>query len=108
MSIQKLVKLAAAVCVVAAASSAHGRSLLYYYDFDKVENNALVYTGVNKGTGTVEPTFKQSGSSPLGFVSGGALGSGHAFSETSASSLWLGDGSASLGCGTDRGFTISF
>ena len=33
--------LAATVCA-AAASSAHGRSLLYYYDFDKVENGALI------------------------------------------------------------------
>ena len=99
--------LAVTLCA-AAASSAHGRSLLYYYDFDKVENGALVYTGVNKGTGALEPTFKQNGSNPLGFVSGGALGSGYAFSESSPSSLWLGDGSASLGCGTDRGFTISF
>ena len=99
--------LAVAFCV-AAASSANARSLLYYYDFDTVKNGALVYTGVNKGTGTLEPTFKQSGSNPLGFVSGGALGSSYAFSETSSSSLWLGDGSASLGCNTDRGFTISF
>ena len=99
--------LAVTLCA-AAASSAYGRSLLYYYDFDKVENGALVYTGVNKGTGALEPTFKKNGSNPLGFVSGGALGSGYALSETSPSSLWLGDGSASLGCGTDRGFTISF
>ena len=49
--------------------AASARSLLYYYDFDKVENGALVYTGVNKGTGALEPTFKQSGSNPLGFVS---------------------------------------
>ena len=103
-----VVSLLAATLCVAAASSAHGRSLLYYYDFDKVENGALVYTGVNKGTGALEPTFKQSGSNPLGFVSGGALGSGYALSESSPSSLWLGDGSASLGCSTDRGFTISF
>ena len=105
MSTNKLIAVAA---VAASAMTAQGRSLLYYYDFDKVENGALVYTGVNKGTGTLEPTFKQSGSNPLGFVSGGAFGSDHAFSETSSSSLWLGDGSASLGCNTDRGFTISF
>ena len=101
-------KLVAAVVVAASAITANARSLLYYYDFDKVVNGALVYTGVNKGTGALEPTFKQSGSNPLGFVSGGALGSDYAFSETSSSSLWLGDGSASLGCNTDRGFTISF
>ena len=101
-------KLVAAVVFAASAMAANARSLLYYYDFDKVENGALVYTGVNKGTGALEPTFKQSGSNPLGFVSGGALGSGYAFSESSPSSLWLGDGSASLGCSTDRGFTISF
>lgn len=101
-------KLIAAVAVAASAMAANARSLLYYYDFDKVENGALVYTGVNKGTGALEPTFKQNGSNPLGFVSGGALGSGYALSESSPSSLWLGDGSASLGCSTDRGFTISF
>ena len=101
-------KLVAAVVFAASAMAANARSLLYYYDFDKVENGALVYTGVNKGTGALEPTFKQSGSNPLGFVSGGALGSGYALSESSPSSLWLGDGSASLGCSTDRGFTISF
>ena len=101
-------KLIAAVAVAASAMTASARSLLYYYDFDKVENGALVYTGVNKGTGALEPTFKQSGSNPLGFVSDGALGSGYALSESSPSSLWLGDGSASLGCSTDRGFTISF
>ena len=101
-------KLIAAVAVAASAMTASARSLLYYYDFDKVENGALVYTGVNKGTGALEPTFKQSDSNPLGFVSGGALGSGYAFSESSPSSLWLGDGSASLGCGTTQGFTISF
>ena len=62
-------KLIAAVTVAASAMAASARSLLYYYDFDKVENGALVYTGVNKGTGALEPTFKQSGSNPLGFVS---------------------------------------
>ena len=33
--------LAVTLCV-GAASSAYGRSLLYYYDFDKVENGALI------------------------------------------------------------------
>ena len=97
-----------AAAIAASAMTANARSLLYYYDFDKVVNGALVYTGVNKGTGALEPTFKQNGSNPLGFVSGGALGSGYALRESSPSSLWLGDGSASLGCNTDRGFTISF
>ena len=46
-------KLVAAVVVAASAMAVNARSLLYYYDFDKVENGALVYTGVNKGTGAL-------------------------------------------------------
>lgn len=87
---------------------AQARSMLYYIDFDTVTDGALVYTGVNKGTGTAELEFKQDGSDPLGFIEGGALGSSHAFYSSSNSSLWLGGDSASLDCGTERGFTISF
>ena len=43
---------AAAMCVATAPSPSYARSLLYYFDFDKVENGALVYEDVNKGTGT--------------------------------------------------------
>ena len=99
--------IAAAMCAAMAPSNAHARSLLYYYDFDKVENNALVYAGVNKGTGTAEFTLKQNGSATIGQTSG-AFGSDHAFCDSNKSALWLGDGSASLGCGTTQGFTISF
>ena len=94
--------------VLVAAFPASARSLLYYYDFDNVSDGALVYNGVNKGTGNGMFTLKQDGTSALGYVSGGAFGSPHAFYSSTATSLWLGDGSTSLGCGTTRGFTISF
>ena len=96
-----------AVAASVAATPLFARSLLYYYDFDTVENSSLVYTVCNKGTGTAEPVLKQSGTAALGHTTG-ALGSDHAFYTSTVSSLWLGDGSASLGCGTQRGFTISF
>ena len=99
--------MASALVAALAAFTAEARSLLYYYDFDKVENGALVYTGVNKGTGRVEPVFKQSDSPTLGYTTG-ALGSDHAFYTSNKSSIWLGDDSTSLGCGTEHGFTISF
>ena len=100
-------KAAVSAAAIATSTTASARSLLYYYDFDTVENGVLVYTGVNKGTGTAEFTFKNHESSPLGYTTG-ALGSDHAFYSSSRSSIWLGSGSASLGCGTERGFTISF
>ena len=100
-------KLIAAVAIAASAMAANARSLLYYYDFDTVQNGALVYTGVNKGTGTAEFTFKNNDSASLGYTTG-ALGSDHTFYSSNKSSIWLGGGSASLGCGTQRGFTISF
>ena len=71
--------LAVLMAAVLFSTFAQARSLLYYYDFDTVTDGALVYTGVNKGTGTAELVFKQDGSNPLGFIEGGALGSSHAF-----------------------------
>ena len=50
-----------AIAVATAAFTVEARSLLYYYDFDKIENSTLVYQGVNKGSGTIEFTFKQNG-----------------------------------------------
>ena len=88
--------------------AANARSLLYYYDFDKVENGALVYTGVNKGTGTAEFILKEKSIGAGAGYSTGALGTDYAFCSTTQNSLWLGDGNASLGCGTTKGFTMSF
>ena len=101
-------KLIAAVAIAASAMAANARSLLYYYDFDKVENSALVYTGVNKGTGTAEFILKEKSIGAGAGYSTGALGTDYAFCSTTQNSLWLGDGNASLGCGTTKGFTISF
>ena len=99
---------AAAMCVATAPSPSYARSLLYYFDFDKVENGALVYEGVNKGTGTAEFILKEKSVGVGAGYSGGALGTDHAFCSTTQNSLWLGDGNSSLGCGTAKGFTISF
>ena len=99
--------LAVTFCVAAALPS-YGRSLLYYYDFDEAENSALVYTGVNRGTGTTEFTFRGFGANTIGCDSSGALGSAGAFKSSTQAALWLGDGASSLGCGTGCGFTISF
>ncbi|MBQ3808631.1 MAG: endonuclease/exonuclease/phosphatase family protein [Kiritimatiellae bacterium] len=104
-------RLAASLAIataLAAAQTAQARSLLYYHDFDTIENDALVYTGVNKGTGATEFTLKVNGSGAPGFVTDGVFGSDGAFCSTSGTSLWLGGDSTSLGCGTQRGFTISF
>ena len=97
-----------AAAIAASAMAANARSLLYYYDFDKVENGALVYEGVNKGTGTAEFILKEKSVGVGAGYSGGALGTDHAFCSTTQNSLWLGDGNSSLGCGTAKGFTISF
>ena len=91
----------------AAASSAYGRSLIHYFDFDTPSGNGLAYTDVDKGTSPANFTFKNNGSASLGYTTG-ALGSDRAFYSSNKSSIWLGDGSASLGCGTTKGFTISF
>ena len=91
----------------AAASSAYGRSLIHYFDFDTLSGSGLAYTDVDKGTSPANFTFKNNGSASLGYTTG-ALGSDRAFYSSNKSSIWLGDGSASLGCGTTKGFTISF
>jgi len=96
--------LAATLCA-AAASSAHGRSLIHYFDFDTPSGNGLAYTGVDKGTRPANFTLKGS-SVPR---TTGALGSDYAYYSSAANTaIWLGDGSNSLGCGTTKGFTISF
>ena len=104
---------ASRACGVAFAATmlpafACARSMLYHYDFDAVEDGVLVCAGVNNGTGTVEPVLKQVETSPLGYVEDGALGSSHAFCASTRSSIWLGDDSSPLGCGTAHGFTVSF
>ena len=98
--------LAVTLCA-AAASSAYGRSLIHYFDFDTPSGSGLAYTDVDKGTSPTNFTFKNNGSASLGYTTG-ALGSDRAFYSSNKSSIWLGDGSASLGCGTTKGFTISF
>ena len=96
--------LAATLCA-AAASSAYGRSLIHYFDFDTPSGNGLAYTDVDKGTRPANFTLKGS-SVPR---TTGALGSDYAYYSSAANTgIWLGDGSASLGCGTTQGFTISF
>lgn len=82
------------------------RSMLYYYDFDTVTDGVLQYEDVNKGTGTASVTLKNYGADALGYDDG-ALGSDHTFNNSTKAGLWIGDGSTSMGCGTDKGFTIS-
>ena len=100
-------KLVAAVVFAASAMAANARSLIHYFDFDTLRDGSLAYAGVDKGTRPADFTFKNNGSASLGYTTG-ALGSDHAFYSSNKSSIWLGDGSASLGCGTTQGFTISF
>ena len=100
-------KLVAAVAAAASVMVANARSLIHYFDFDTLRDGSLAYAGVDKGTRPADFTFKNNGSASLGYTTG-ALGSDHAFYSSNKSSIWLGDGSASLGCGTTQGFTISF
>ena len=106
---------AAALLSLAMSLSVHARSLLYYYDFDTVdESGNLVVTGVNKGTGTLKPAVvdkegEAGGSYNVGKREGGAFGdSSYAIYTGSDYSLWLPATAADLGCGTTNGFTISF
>ena len=96
-----------AATIAASAMTANARSLIHYFDFDTLRNGSLAYAGVDKGTRPADFTFKNNGSASLGYTTG-ALGSDHAFYSSNKSAIWLGDGSASLGCGTTQGFTISF
>ena len=101
----KMIRTAIAAICVATVSSVHGRSLIHYFDFDTPSGNGLAYTGVDKGT--LPANFTLKGSSVPRTT--GAQGSDYAYYASAASTgLWLGDGSASLGCGTTQGFTISF
>ena len=104
MNLNKRIAIAA---VAASAMAAHGRSLIHYFDFDTLNGSGLAYTDVDKGTSPADFTLKQNGTAYAPYTSG-ALGSDHAFYSSSKTSIWLGDGSASLGCGTTQGFTISF
>ena len=106
---------AAAVAVGALLPmTAQARSMLYYYDFDTIENGSLVYTNstdhanINKGSGTAE--FHKSANSPeiIPYTTEGAFSSSGAFYANSKGTIWLGDGSKSLGCSTVQGFTLSF
>ena len=109
MAMSKLTGEAAilAAAIAASAMSANARSLIHYFDFDTLRDGKLAYSGVDKGTRSADFTFKNNGSASLGYTTG-ALGSDHAFYSSNKSAIWLGDGSASLGCGTTQGFTISF
>ena len=98
---------AAIACGVALPFSAEARSLLFYYDFDTVENGALVYSGTNKGSGHAVETLKNFGSDVIDYADG-ALGTAYAFNSGKLSGLWIGDGTTSMGCGTAKGFTIAF
>ena len=100
---------AAATLAAAASLPAQARSLLYYYDFEDVENGGLVYSGINRGSGSVGLTGKFKSGDKIPYSTSGAFGSSGAYKAASTqNSLWLGDGSASLGCGTEKGFTMSF
>ena len=101
--------LAAATLAAAASLPAQARSLLYYYDFEDVENGGLVYNGINRGSGSVGLTGKFKSGNKISYSTSGAFGSSGAYKAASSqNSLWLGDGSVSLGCGTEKGFTLSF
>ena len=106
----KTIRAAIAVVICAAVALQSYGALLYSYDFDEIGENGLVLAGANKGCGTGVMTLKQNGggeSAP--YVAYGAQCSPYAFcSNNKGNSLWLGTSSASLGCGTDKGFTISF
>lgn len=96
---------AAAIAAVAPLANVQARSLIHYFDFDTPSGNGLAYTGVDKGTRPANFTLKGS-SVPR---TTGALSSDYAYYTSAAKTgIWLGDGSASLGCGTTQGFTISF
>ena len=98
---------------IVVAETASARSLLYYYDFDTVdESGNIVVTGVNKGTGNLEPsvvnTSGQVCDGNVGKREGGAFcDSSNAIFTDSNYSLWLPSPAADLGCGTTNGFTIS-
>jgi len=95
----------AAAAFAAAAMPAQARSLVHYFDFDTPSGSGLAYAGVDRGTSPADFTLKGS-SVPR---TTGAMGSDYAYYASAANTaLWLGDGSASLGCGTTQGFTISF
>ena len=103
MNMRKQIAVAAAVA--ASAMTANARSLIHYFDFDTPSGTGLAYTGVDKGT--IPANFTLKGSSVP--RTSGALGSDYAYYSSAAdTAIWLGDGSASLGCGTTKGFTISF
>ena len=107
MGMRKLTGNAAilAAAIATSAMSANARSLIHYFDFDTPSGSGLAYTGVDKGTRPANFTLKGS-SVPR---TTGALGSDYAYYSSAANTgIWLGDGSASLGCGTTQGFTISF
>ena len=94
-----------AAAIAASAMTANARSLIHYFDFDTPSGTGLAYTGVDKGT--IPANFTLKGSSVPRTT--GALGSTYAYYSSAANTaIWLGDGSASLGCGTTNGFTISF
>ena len=115
---KKLLMMIGAAAVVAVGAllpmTAQARSMLYYYDFDTFENGSLVYTNstdhanINKGSGTAE--FHKSANSPeiIPYTTEGAFSSSGAFYANSKGTIWLGDGSKSLGCSTVQGFTLSF
>lgn len=96
------------------ATAAHARSLLYYYDFDSVdESGNLVVAGVNKGTGAAEPVIVDnnaavSDSYHAHTKEGGAFsGSGYSIWTQNDRTLWLPQTASDLGCGTTKGFTAS-
>ena len=98
-------RLAAMIAAAAMATTANARSLVHYFDFDTPSGSGLAYTDVDKGTSPANFTLKGS-SAPR---TSGAFGSTYAYyASADSTALWLGDGSASLGCGTTKGFTISF
>ena len=84
------------------------KSTLYYFPFDELNDGKLVYE--NKGTAvSAGITCQKNGANTdIAYVQPGALGSLTAFCSSQKPSIWIGDGSASLGCSSKTGFTISF
>lgn len=106
--------IAALAFLTMSATAASARSLLYYYDFDTVdESGNLVVSGVNKGTGNLEPTVVNSNGTAAATAASKVIGgvfsdSGYSFSVNSDRTIWLPQArDSSLGCSTTNGFTIS-
>lgn len=105
----KMFQCALVVGAMVSAFTAEARQMLYCYDFETVRDagGEGIYTeNSNKGTGTVALSRKNT---YIDWIYGGANGSRYGLlSKVNTAGVWLGDGSASLGCSGLSGFTLSF